>query len=80
MDVHDSARTTRHSRRLMVRRLAAGWTIAADAAAQGVSPKTARKWRERYAAAGEARLADRSSRPHRSPRRLSAEQTDAIMV
>ena len=29
-----------------------------------------RKWRDRYATEGEAGLADRSSRPHRSPTRL----------
>jgi transposase InsO family protein len=72
MDIHDNARTTRHSRMLMVQRLAGGWTVAAVAAAQGVSPKTVRKWRDRHAAEGETGLADRSSRPHRSPRRLAA--------
>jgi leucine-zipper of insertion element IS481 len=63
MDIHDNARTTRHSRMLMVRRLAGGWTAAVVAAAQGVCPKTVRKWRDRYVAGGEADLADRSSRP-----------------
>src|SRR5260370_42703350 len=33
-----------------------------------VSPRTARKWRARYQADGWAGLADRSSRPHTSPR------------
>ena len=66
MDIHDNARTTRHSRMLMVRRLTSGWTVAAVATTQGVSPKTVRKWRDRYAAEGAAGLADRSSRPHRS--------------
>jgi len=56
----------------MVERLAGGWTVAAVAAAQGISPKTARKWRDRYGAAGEAGLADWSSRPHRSPHQLAA--------
>ena len=52
MDVHHNARTTRHSRMLMVQRLAGGWTVAAVAAAQGVTAKTVRKWRDRYAAVG----------------------------
>ena len=52
MDIHDNARTTRHSRMLMVQRLASSWTVAAVATAQGVSPKTVRKWRDRYAAEG----------------------------
>ena len=80
MDIHDNARTTRHSRMLMVQRLASGWTVAAVAAAQGVSPKTVRKWRDRHAAEGEAGLADRSSRPHRSPRRLAAPIATAIVA
>ena len=36
----------------------------------GVDPRTVRKWRDRHAAEGEAGLAERSSRPHRSPTRL----------
>jgi transposase InsO family protein len=71
MDIHDNARTTRHSRMLMVQRLAGGWSVVAVAAAQGVSAKTVRKWRDRYHAEGETGLLDRSSRPHHSPRRLS---------
>jgi transposase InsO family protein len=78
MDVHQNARTTPHGRRLMIQRLAEGWTIAAVAAAAGVDPKTVRKWRQRYAAEGEAGLVDRSSRPHHSPTRLSAPAEAAI--
>jgi transposase InsO family protein len=55
------------------------WTVAAVATAQGVSPKTVRKWRDRYVADGEAGLADRSSRPHRSPRQLAA-PTEAEII
>jgi hypothetical protein len=36
MDVHQNARTTRHGRLLMIRRLADGWSMAAVAAAFGV--------------------------------------------
>jgi transposase-like protein len=57
---------------LMVRRLTSGWTVAAVATTQGVSPKTVRKWRDRYLAAGETGLADRYSRPHHSPRQIVA--------
>ncbi|HEY2617209.1 MAG TPA: leucine zipper domain-containing protein, partial [Acetobacteraceae bacterium] len=70
MDIHKNARTTRHSRMLMVQRLASGWTPAAVAQTQGVTARTVRKWRDRFAATGEAGLADRSSWPHRSPTRL----------
>jgi len=58
---------------LMVERLSAGWSLSSVAAAFGVDPKTVRKWRNRHAAEGEAGLCDRSSRPHKSPRRLSLE-------
>ena len=72
MDAHENARTTPHGRLLIVARLAAGWTVAAVAAAIGTTPRTVRTWRDRFAAEGEAGLRDRSSRPHRSPARLSA--------
>ena len=80
MDIHDNARTTRHSRMLMVRRLAGGWTVAAAARAHGVTPKTVRKWRDRHASEGMAGLIDRSSRPHRSPNKLSDHQADEIVT
>jgi transposase InsO family protein len=57
---------------LMVERLAAGWRVSSVAAAFGVDPRTVRKWRDRFAAEGEAGLCDRSSRPRWSPRRLEA--------
>jgi transposase InsO family protein len=80
MDVHDNARTTRHSRMLMVRRLAGGWSVAAVAQAQGVTPKTVRKWRDRHASEGAAGLMDRSSRPHRSPHKLADKQIGEIVA
>src|SRR5689334_1265375 len=55
---------------LIIERLRGGWPICAVAEAFGVTPKTVRKWRDRFAAAGMAGLADRSSRPQRSPARL----------
>jgi hypothetical protein len=57
-----------------------GWTVAAVASAQDVTPKTVRKWRDRFAAEGACGVADRTSRPHRSPRRLSKEQQEAIVA
>lgn len=78
MDIHENARTTRHSRMLMVHRLASGWTPAAVAQAQGVTARTVRKWRDRFAAEGEAGLADRSSRPHHSPTRLDGRAEEEI--
>jgi transposase InsO family protein len=59
------------SRQLLVRRVQAGWPAAHVAEQLGISRATAYKWVRRYRAEGEAGLLDRSSRPHRSPRRLS---------
>ena len=73
MDVHKNARTTPWSRALIAQRVHAGETVAAVARAFSISARTARKWVER-AAVGE--LADRSCRPQRSPRAISA----ALMV
>jgi len=58
------------SRQLLVMRVAAGWPAAHVAEQLGISRATAYKWLRRYRAEGEAGLVDRSSRPHRSPRRL----------
>ena len=71
MNVHKTARTTPHSRMLMIERLAAGWSVSAVAAAHGVCGHTVRKWRDRFVAEGAVGLADRTSRPHRSPTRLA---------
>ena len=72
MDVHQNARTTPHSRMLIVERLGEGWTMSAVAQAMGVNPKTVRKWRGHFAAEGAAGSQDRSSRPYCSPARLDA--------
>src|SRR5262245_57305988 len=72
MDMHQNARTTPHSRMLMVERVEAGWTVVAVAAAFGVDGRTVRKWRDRYRLEGRAGLIDRSSRPLSCPSRLDA--------
>lgn len=78
MDSHENARTTPHGRLLMVRRLAAGQSVAIVAAAIGVTPKTVRKWRDRFAAEGLPGLRDRSAKPLHSPRRLAPESAAQI--
>ncbi len=80
MDVHQNAKNTPRGRRSMIQRLAEGWTILAVAAAFDVDPKTVRKWRARFLAEGEASLADRSSRPHRSPTRLGEAAQGEILA
>src|SRR5258708_7266890 len=68
--MHKLARWTPLGRRHMVQRLAAGARVRDLAAAIDLSTTTVRRWWRRYQAEGEAGLADRSSRPHRSPRAL----------
>jgi transposase InsO family protein len=70
---------TVHGRKLIVDRHRAGWRQAHIAAAMGISRTCVRTWITRYAAEGEAGLADRSSRPHTSPRRTSVEVEDRIV-
>jgi len=72
MNSHKNARTTFHSRKLLIERIAVmGLSDAAEAA--GISTRTARKWLARFQALGEAGLVDRSSRPLRT--RLSVDAT-----
>src|SRR3954469_25355237 len=49
-----------------------GWPIPRAAERFQVARTTATKWSERYRELGPAGMADRSSRPHRSPRRTPA--------
>jgi len=67
--VHANARTNLFARRLIVERVAAGWPAARVAEQLGISRATVHKWLRRYAAGGDAALADRSSRPVRMPAR-----------
>jgi transposase InsO family protein len=48
-----------------------GWPLRRAAERFQVSPTTAKRWADRYRALGEAGMADRSSRPHHSPRRTA---------
>lgn len=49
-----------------------GWPLRRAAERFQVSPATAKRWADRYRAEGPAGMVDRSSRPHRSPRRTPA--------
>lgn len=65
MNVHKNARLTPRGREWIVELSASGLTAEAISQAVGVSPRTVRKWLERYEAEGLAGLRDRSSRPKR---------------
>ncbi len=70
---HADARLAVRGRMLIVERRRDGWKQGHIAAAMGISRKCVGYWLHRFAAEGEAGLADRSSRPHRCPTRTSAE-------
>jgi len=75
MDVHKNACLTPRGRGELVRRVLELAQLPSMVAADlGVSPRTVRKWVERFQAEGPAGLEDRSSRPHR----LRAPTTEAV--
>jgi transposase InsO family protein len=68
----NAALTPRHRLRLAKAIVEDGWTVSYAAAVFNVAWPTANRWAQRYRTAGAAGMADRSSRPHRSPRRTPA--------
>lgn len=78
---HRTARLNVFGRQLLVTRIEIdGWPVAKAAEAQGVSRTTAHKWVRRYRSEGWAGLEDRSSRPHRSPRRTAPGIEAAVLA
>ena len=77
MDLHGSAALSRRGRRRLVGLVVCGMTVAAAAVIVGCSRQTGSKWVDR-GRRGEG-LGDRSSRPHRSPRRVSAVVEQAVL-
>ncbi len=70
MRLHPNAKLTPKTRRLLVDRIRNdGWPVARAARAARVTRRTAYKWLKRFEQGGEASLQDRSSRPHRIPRK-----------
>jgi len=79
MKVHANAPLGPKGRAVMVRRVVDwGWSLAEAAAAAGVSERTARTWRDRYLAEGEAGLWDRSSAPRSQPAATPEDRVEAI--
>jgi transposase len=77
MKLHGSAALSHRQRQRLVVLVGSGMTIAAAAAIVGCSRQTGSKWVNRYRR-GEG-LQDRSSRPHRSPRRASEHVERAVL-
>jgi transposase InsO family protein len=84
MYLHANAKLGLAGRLALVKAIEQGMSLKGAAAAFSVSPATAHRWWHGWLEAGEearrtlACLFDRSSRPHRSPRRLAAELEEAI--
>ncbi len=76
---HRNAPLTPQGRLLLCRRIEAGAPVAHVAAAMGISRRCAHKWWQRYVEFGPGGLADRSSRPRRSPSRTSATLEDRVV-
>jgi transposase InsO family protein len=78
---HPRARLNVFGRSLLVHRVTVeGWPAALAAEAMGISRATGYKWVRRYRAEGVAGLADRRSRPHRSPRLTPAADVERILT
>src|SRR5512144_2698851 len=76
MKPHRNAKTNVYQRQLLIARVRRqGWTYRRAAEAAGVSVRTVAKWLAREATT----LADRSSRPHRQPRRVPVRLERAIV-
>ena len=85
MKVHGNAALGPAGRLALVQAIESGMTQKAAAAAFCVAPATAHRWWHRWRAADQEQrssgrwLLDRSSRPHRQPRRLTAAEEEPIL-
>jgi len=78
MKLHANARSCPKSRRLLVDRVRAGWSVMEAAEAAGITDRTARRWLARWRAEGAAGLLDRSSAPRQIPHKTPADRVSAI--
>jgi len=72
MHCHANARLTPRGRAEVFAAVEAGMTVSAACLAYRLSRRTYYRWLPRWRAEGEAGLVDRSSRPRRSPQRVSS--------
>jgi transposase InsO family protein len=75
----NAALTPRARLRLAQLVVESGWTYAAAAKMFMVAPRTAKKWADRFRTEGAAGMVDRSSRPHVSPAKTSAQVVRRIV-
>ena len=81
MNIHKNARLTPVRREEMAMSVVAGRLSKAQAVrVYGVSAKIVTRWVERYMDEGRAGMADRSSRPHRSPKATAVSVVERIVT
>jgi len=79
MDYHHNARLVIFSREQLAQSVVEGRLSLCEAAAEHrLNRQSASRWVRRYRQSGRSGLADRSSRPHRSPRRTPAELAERV--
>jgi transposase InsO family protein len=79
MKLHANARTCPKSRRLLVDRIEAGWSVVEAAEAAGITGRTTRRWMARWRQEGPDGLLDRSWAPRRIPHRTPPERVGEIV-
>jgi transposase InsO family protein len=81
MNLHANAKLGLAGRRELVLAVEGGMSLRQAAACFSVAPATAHRWWHRWLESGRSATAliDRSSRPHRQPRRLSAAEEEPIL-
>jgi len=81
MNLHANAKLGLAGRRELVLAIEDGISLRGASSAFGVSPATAHRWWHRWVDGGRDRsaLLDRSSRPHRQPRRLTSAEEAPIL-
>ena len=79
MNLHSNARTCPNSRAHLVQLMKSATWSSDQAAALGISQRTAYKWQRRFRDEGRDGLLDRSCRPHRQPRLTASDRTDLIL-
>jgi transposase InsO family protein len=78
---HRNARLTPRGRQLLVQRVRdQGMPVSHVAKAMGISRQCAHRWVKRFDEEGLAGLEDRSSRPHRSPRRTDQRSERSVLA
>ena len=77
MNYHSNAKLTESARKLLVERASNGIRVADVACMAGVSRTTAYKWIKRYKK-GDT-LKDKSSRPHKMPRKVRSEVEEHVV-